>query len=178
MDRESSIQIFDPTEPRRTRGWDEDRPREIYELSRLGLSDERMARVMGIAIDTLNNWKRTKPEFIDAMYQGKDWADAKVVAALYDCAVGYKYNVQVAHTYEGITTVTTLEQEKGPDAWAAARWLSLRQRQAGWSETARIEVTNTNINISKLDFTGIPNEVLLAIEKAQRKHLTNNVGGS
>jgi hypothetical protein len=176
MAKKNEVKIYDSLGLNLINGWNEDRPRQIYELALLGHNEARMARVMGISVSLLNTWKHEKPEFMQALEAGKDWADAQVVKALHKCAVGYRYKEQVAHTFEGVTTVTSLKRYKGPDAWAAAKWLSLRQRESGWSESAKIEV-NTQININKVDFTGMTDEILLTIRDAQRKHLNEDAGG-
>lgn len=159
---EEIVQV--PEEGREWCKWNEDRPREARELALLGLTDEVMAKVMGIGLATLESWKRKYPEFLEALSEGKLKADAKVAAALYKRAVGYKIKEDHVSIFKGEAIVTQVEKEIPPDPWSAARWLSLRQR-ALWSEAQRLEITNTNININKFDFTGISDEDMLVIKK-------------
>jgi hypothetical protein len=169
-----------PEEGRDWQKWNEDRPREAKELALLGLTDEVMARVMGIGLGTLDGWKRKYPEFLAALNEGKLRADAKVAAALYKRATGYTVKEQHVNTANGMVVVTEVDKEIPPDPWSAAKWLSLRQR-ALWSETQRLEITNTNININKFDFTGISDEDMLVIKKiglGQIKRLDKHAEGN
>jgi len=53
--------------------------------------------------------------------------------------------------------------------------LSLRQR-GEWSETQRVEITNTNINITKIDLTGFTTEQLKIMEEIGLKQLPKHDG--
>lgn len=137
--------------------WNEDRCRQAYELALLGANDKQIANVMGVNIMTIDYWKRTREDFRDALNTGKIIADATVANSLYKCANGYTLKKQVVHVVKGRVVVTTIDENVGPNPWAAYKWLSVRER-ALWSETHKVEVTNTNVNINKFDFEGITEE--------------------
>lgn len=56
-----------------------------------GLTDEQIAKNMGISPATLYNWERDHLEFLEALKTGKDEADMMVENALFQSAVGYDY---------------------------------------------------------------------------------------
>lgn len=161
--------------------WHDDRIREVYELCLMGATDEDVANVMGVNINTINLWKRTHSEFAISMKRGKDLADAKVAAALYKRAVGFKIMEDDIKIYKGQIIRTPVRKYYPPDSWAAHKWLTVRQRTK-WAEVSRTENTTTNININKFDFSTLSTEQLAFIrdiqvkqqQKALQAHVTNN----
>lgn len=134
--------------------WTESKIHVIYSLALLGATEAQMADILEVDLETIKYWKRTKPEFLQALNQGKLGADAKVVEAFYRCAIGFDYEEEESRVIRGELKTVKVNRKRPPDAWAAAKWLSLRQRQM-WSETQRIEInqTNTNINVDWSDLT-------------------------
>lgn len=167
--------------PAKTNGkvkqWNEDRPRQAYMLALLGLTDEEMAGVMGIAENTLEYWKRTRPDFLTKLNDGKIIADARAVEGLYKRATGFEKEEVVLHMYKGRIIKTRVMKYYPPDAWAANKWASIRQRSK-WADVQKIETTHTNININKFDFTGLSNEELMVLKKAGMKQLQEHVGSN
>ena len=134
--------------------WADDKPHIAYLLALLGASEKQMAEVMGVSYSTLEVWKRNKPEFQEALKKGKLKADTKVVKSFYKCAVGYYYTEEEIRIVDKKPVVVTVRKYKPPDPWSAAKWLALRHPEH-WSETHKVQVTNTNININKIDLTGV-----------------------
>ena len=155
--------------------WDSDRPRQAYELCLLGQTDQQMADVMGISVKTIEYWKSTKPEFADACRRGKTSADARVAEALFRKAVGYTKEEEVVSVYKGEVTKTTIMKYYPPDAWACMKWLGLRQRE-NWTDVQRTETTQTNINVQKLDLSGIPTDELMLLRKIGLRQAINEPG--
>lgn len=160
---------------RRGPQWNEDRIRQVYELALLGLTEAEMVKPMGVSIDTFTLWKQEKEGFMEALVAGRDLADSKVAAALYRRATGYTVKEQHVSIFKGVAVVTEVEREIPPDAWAANKWLSLRQRSR-WSESQRVEITNTNININKFDFEGLSDAELLVLKKVGLLQLARDAG--
>jgi len=156
--------------------WNEDRPREAYELALLGATDKEIAAVMDVNVDTIERWKQNHPEFLAKLNEGKLAADAKVAQAFYKCATGYYYTEDhISVNKEGKVTVTQVQKYKPIEAWAANKWLGIRRR-ADWSETQRLEITNTNINITKIDLSVFTKEEVILMEKMGLRQLTENAG--
>jgi hypothetical protein len=55
----------------------------VTKFCMLGCTDERLAELLGIATSTLYYWKNVHPEFLEAVKNGKELADVKVVESLY-----------------------------------------------------------------------------------------------
>jgi hypothetical protein len=152
-----------------------------YELALLGHTDKEMCRVFQVATTTLNKWKHKYPEFEEAIHNGKDKADAKVAMALYKKATGYEYEEEQINVSKGAVIRSTITKHVPPDAWSCIKWLQARQK-ATWTDTQKLEITSTMLNINKLDFTGFTDEELLLIRKLQVNHetkeLSANAGGN
>lgn len=161
--------------------WCLERVREVYELCLMGATDEDVARVMGVDINTINLWKRTHPEFMESMRRGKDLADARMAASLYKRGTGFWIDEEDIKIYKGEIIRTPVRKYYPPDSWAAYKWMTVRQRTK-WSEVSRSENTTTNININKFDFSALTTEQLAFIKEIQIKqqqkalqgHVTNN----
>ena len=154
--------------------WNDDRPRQAREMALLGLTDQQMAEVMGVAHDTLVYWKRNKPEFLEALAEGKEIADAKVVDSFYQNCLDRFVDIEEVHVVKGVLKTVTRKKFIQGDKWAQAKWLAVRQR-ATWSETKNVALTQTNININKFDFTGLSEEELLVLKKAGLNQLTRGI---
>jgi len=157
--------------------WCKDRIRQAYEMGLLGLTEQEMARVMDVSPDLIKYWKRNKPEFYEALQEGKDSADAKVARAFYNnCFDRYvdEYNV---HVINGVKVRTKRKKFIQGDKWAQAKWLSIRQR-ALWSETQNVNITNTQVNLTKFDLSGLSEQELLVLKKAGMKQLTRETSAN
>lgn len=143
--------------------WNDDRPRQGYQLALLGATNKDMARVMGVDIMTIDYWMRTKKIFRDKVNRGKLQADALVAEALFKRATGFSVMEDHITCYQGEIIVTPVKKHYPPDSWAAMKWLSVRQR-AIWAETQRIETTH-NVNITALSFAGLSTEELMLAKK-------------
>ena len=99
--------------------------------ARDGLSNEQIAKKMGITSKTLFEWRRNFPVINNALKKGKEIADYEVENALFKRACGYDY-VEVKTIIKGdkIETTTTTKhippdplsifyylKNKRPDKW-------------------------------------------------------------
>lgn len=84
-----------PRKKRKARAnWDQWNTKENLELvegwARDGLSDEQIAKNMGIAVSTLYEWKKRHLEFMEAFKKGKQVVNVELENALFKKAVGAK----------------------------------------------------------------------------------------
>ncbi len=104
--------------------------------ARDGLTDEQIAKNIGIRRPTLYDWKKKYSDISDALKRGKEVIDYEVENALLKRALGYKYNeitqeqVKV-NTGEGMITLMQptkiVTKQVAPDVGAAAFWLKNRR---------------------------------------------------
>lgn len=118
---------------------------EFDEMARrnylLGYDDGDCAEFLGISIDTLHEWIKTKPTFSAARKDGKDRSDREVEAALRDRAVGYKHKEEkVFLGPNGKIVVYETDKQYPPDTKAAELWLNNRQGTR-WKDRRVVENT-------------------------------------
>src|SRR5690625_7906107 len=65
---------------------------KIEGWARDGLTDEQIAKNMGISRSTLNEWKNKYSDILDTLKKGKEVVDLQVENALLKRALGYKYD--------------------------------------------------------------------------------------
>lgn len=119
-----------------------DYARQAYELALLGLDDVEMARVFDVGEKTIHNWKHAHPEFLQALREGKDIADARVTRRLYERAMGYSHDAVkiVADAKTKEEHIVHYTEHYPPDTTACIFWLKNRQR-ARWRD--RIDNTHS-----------------------------------
>lgn len=95
--------------------------------SECGVDDKKLAKILGISVSTLNNWKKDYPEFLESIKRGKDEFDTTVVeASLLDRATGYSHPDLHISNYRGKITKTKITKHYPPDVTAQIFWLKNR----------------------------------------------------
>ena len=105
--------------------------------ARDGLTDEQIAKNMGIGYSTLQAWKSKYQDIQDAIKKGKEIVDRMVENALFKRAIGYRYDEV---TYEDGVEVKRVTKEVVPDVGAQAFWLKNRKPEA-WRDKQNIEIS-------------------------------------
>ena len=123
--------------PGRNCGYDPAMDEQAYKLSLLGLTEDEMARFFDVSRNTFYRWKVENPGFRDAVYSGKEIADAEVALALYKRAAGMSVKSEKAMKGQnGEIVITQTVTEVPPDTKAAIHWLQLRRRHS-WNATSK-----------------------------------------
>lgn len=110
---------------------------KAYGLCLLGLNNEQLAWSFDVTRSTIDDWAKTYPEFKDALYRGREGADAEVAMSLRRRAIGYTHDseeLKVVAQGDGMGSV--VERHKiikhyPPSEVAAIFWLKNRQK-ASW----------------------------------------------
>ena len=102
--------------------------------ARDGLTDEQIAKNIGINRDTLYRWKKAYPDFSDALKRGKEVIDRQVENALLKRALGYTYDEV---TFEGGVEVKRVRKQVVPDTTAQIFWLKNRKPE-DWRDKREI----------------------------------------
>lgn len=121
---------------------------KIEGWARDGLTDEQIAKNIGISRSTLNVWKDRYSDISDALKRGKDVIDRQVENALLRRALGYEYE-EVKEKFEDgeITERIVTKKEVVPDTTAQIFWLKNRKPDK-WRDKPGYEDTS---ELDKLD---------------------------
>lgn len=109
----------------------EDNLIRIESWARLGLTDEQIAKNMGISTATLYSWKNKYVEILEALKKGKAPVDFEVENALFKRAIGFQYEEvetieeEVDGTFR--TRVKRTQKTALPDTSAMIFWLKNRK---------------------------------------------------
>lgn len=116
--------------------------------ARDGLTDEQIAKNMGVSRSTLNDWKKRFPDILDALKNGKEVVDILVENALLKRALGYEYTeVKTKKENDIVTEVTTTTKQVVPDVTAQIFWLKNRKPES-WRDKV---VYTDKSELEKLD---------------------------
>lgn len=140
---------------------------EIEGWARDGLTDEQIAKNLGISKDTFYKYKSAYADFSDSLKRGKEVVDREVENALLKRALGYSYNEvtkeQVMNPETGkyeLQPTKVVTKEIAPDTTAQIFWLKNR-KPAEWRDKKEIEHSGEINN----PFENLTEEQLLKIAK-------------
>ena len=119
--------------------------------ARDGLTDEQIAKNIGISRASLYEWKKKKVDIFDALKKGKEVIDFEVENALLKRALGYEYEEE---TYENGILTKKVKKQVPPDTTAQIFWLKNRKKEQ-WREKVEVvktdeDLQNINKNISNI----------------------------
>lgn len=151
---------------------------KAYKLALLGLTDKEMIDLFGIVEQTWYNWLDKYPAFRKALAQGKIEADANVAYRMYQRAMGYEYQEEIAHVIDGEVVKTTITKHQAPNPTAFIFWLKNRTgrkhniQEFSWRNVNQTEITGkdggpiktTTMDITKLDLSSLTDDELRAAE--------------
>lgn len=92
--------------------------------ARSGLTDEQIAKNIGISRASLYEWKKKEIDIFDALKKGKEIIDFEVENALLKRALGYEYEEE---TYENGILTKKVKKQVAPDTTAQIFWLKNRK---------------------------------------------------
>ena len=108
--------------------------------ARDGLTNEQIAKNIGINPDTLYNWVKKYPEISETLKRGKEVVDRQVENALLKRALGYEYQETTRELLDsgelGVTKIVT--KQVAPDTTAQIFWLKNRKPDE-WRDKQSVE---------------------------------------
>ena len=113
--------------------------------ARDGLTDEQIAKNIGINRTTLYDWKKKETNIADALKKGKEIIDFEVENALLKRALGYEYEEE---TYENGILTKKVKKQVPPDTTAQIFWLKNRKKEQ-WRE--KVEVVKTDEDLQNIN---------------------------
>lgn len=127
--------------------------------ARDGLTDEQIAKNIGISKQTFYDWKKKYADFSDTLKNGKEVIDIQVENSLLKRALGYEYE-EVSEKFEGgvLTERKVTKKQVVPDTTAQIFWLKNRKPSV-WRDKAQVDI---DAEFSKVD------ELISAIDKVAK----------
>lgn len=108
--------------------------------ARDGLTDEQIAKNLGISKDTFYQYKKQHPDFSETLKRGKEVVDREVENALFQRAMGYEYEEDTVITNpDGSQVIKTVTKKMAPDVTAQIFWLKNR-KPAEWRDKRDVQV--------------------------------------
>lgn len=113
---------------------------QAEKLCKLGATDVELADFFATTITTIKNWKSQFPEFLAALKLGKEAADDRVSASLYQRAMGYTHDAVKIFMPAGAKkpVLVPYREHVPPDTTACIFWLKNR-RPEDWRDRTSIE---------------------------------------
>lgn len=104
---------------------------QAYRLCLLGATDAEIAEFFGVSEQTVNNWKKAHPAFLESLKEGKRIADGRVAESLFRRALGYSHPEDKIFNQgpEKEPLIVPTTKHYPPDTTAAIFWLKNRQPQ-------------------------------------------------
>ena len=100
----------------------------------MGMTEAELAELFDVDPKTLWNWRRNNPEFEEATRLGKEGPNNRVVAAIFQRAIGYSYEVQKSRVDKSGNLIEWTETVHMPaDVTACIFWLKNRDNQ-NWND--------------------------------------------
>jgi len=126
---------------------------QAMKLCLLGSTDESLANFFEVTVATLNSWKKTYPEFLSSIREGKVEADANVAHSLYNRARGFTCKETKVFNNNGSIITEEIDKHYPPDTGAAFIWLKNRST---WRDKQEVEHSGEVVNFN-MDFGGAKN---------------------
>lgn len=109
-----------------------------------GLTDEQIAKNLGVSKHSLIKWKKEKPDFSNAIKKGKEVSDYELENALHKRATGYYYREQTV-TNQG----DVVEVEKYEHANPTSLIFALKNRlPRKYRDKVEQDITQRNIDLN------------------------------
>ena len=131
----------------------EDNLIRIESWARMGLTDEQIAKNMGVNKATLYDWIKKFPDISDALKKGKAPVDFEVENALFKRAIGYEYE-EIETTIEEIDgkqrkRIKKIKKVALPETSAMIFWLKNRKPEQ-WRKLNPVVEAKLNAETEKL----------------------------
>lgn len=111
---------------------------QVRAIAMRGIDEDQLSEIFDISKRQLGLWKSQFPAFKKALEAGYTDADAAVLGALYQTAVGYTHDEEKVFQWDGeVIRADTVKHYK-PDVQAIKLWLTNRQRE-NWADRKQTE---------------------------------------
>ena len=129
--------------------------------ARDGLTEEQIAKNMGVSVKTLYNWKTDNLPILQALKKGKEVVDIEVENALLKRALGYTVTLKEQKVdKDGCVHDLVKDVHVPGDTTAQIFWLKNRRKQQ-WRDKVEYENTGENKN-------GVMDELVEALKNVKK----------
>lgn len=104
---------------------------QIERLAGYGLTQDEIAREIGVTNTSIKTYKNTREVFLAAIKDGVRKADKEVIRSLYQRATGYDHLKTMVFCYQGQIVTHEVMEHWPPDVAASFIWLKNRR---GWRD--------------------------------------------
>lgn len=114
---------------------------EVEGWARDGLTDEQIAKNLGISKASLENYKNQYLDFLDTLKRGKEVVDREVENALLKNALGYETE-EITEEYDAkgrLISSKRIKKKVAPNTTAQIFWLKNR-KPADWRDKKDVDV--------------------------------------
>lgn len=119
------------------------------DMALMGLTNMEIAERLKVEPASIEHWSATIPSFASALYEGREGADEKVVAAVFNAAKGYKHPDVHVSSYQGTVTLTPVTKHYPPQEGAYRMWLHNRQSDRWKLPGSNADVATTAADIAR-----------------------------
>ena len=118
---------------------------QVRAIAMRGIKEDQMCEIFDIGARQMGLWKSQYPEFKEALEAGYTDADAAVLGALYQSAIGYTHDEEKIFQWDGeIVRAETVKHYK-PDTAAIKLWMTNRQKEH-WKDRHHTNVSGKDDN--------------------------------
>lgn len=97
-------------------------------MGRAGMIESEVAAYFQVTTRTIRNWKAQHPEFAKALLIGKEVADDRVEASVYNMAIGYEIDAEEIKVINNTVVRVPIKKHIAASPIAAGMWLHNRRR--------------------------------------------------
>jgi hypothetical protein len=131
-----------------------------------GANEVMIAKMVGVTVLTITNWKKQHPEFKEVMELGKAMANANIANEWYKSCFDRTVWVEEERCTKGQIIKTKKQVFVPANPYLIQKWMAVREPE-NWSEAHRSSEVNNTTNINVL------NAALDSLSIAELKQLTN-----
>jgi hypothetical protein len=117
----------------------------------LGATDEDLARLFDVTVDTINDWIATVPAFAAGVRSGRAEADATAADRFFARVIGYSHPAVKIFQSGGKALVVPYTEHYPPDVQAGMFWLRNRWRQNWRDKVEPQQGTSASELLAELD---------------------------
>ena len=138
----------------------------IRKLAELGMTNEEIAYILGIAPSTIYEYQKEHPEFSESLKKGKAVADEKITRSLYERALGYYHKEDKIFLHEGKPVIVPTIKHYPPEVAALIYWT--KNRMPGiWRD--KVEFSGNVKTRPDLDYSKLSDEELRQLIALSKK---------